>query len=77
MNYLSGVGNIVAVVLECMDYTSTTAFISKSPLKSPSKWAKKIEQPLKNFKSAVHLTGKVLMACHEAIKNMVSSEKES
>jgi len=68
-------GNLVSVVLECMDYSATQASISKSPLKSPSKWAKKIQQPLGNFKNVVHLTGKVLIACHEVIKNMVRSVK--
>jgi len=69
-------GNLVSVVLECMDYTVTPVFTGKSPIKSPSKWAKKIQQPLGNYKSALVLTSKVMFACDEVMKTKVKLRNE-
>lgn len=63
--------NLITTILECMDYTITPVFAGKSPMKSPSKWTKKIARPLGNMASTVELMKRLLTACYNMIDSKV------
>lgn len=69
--FIDSLVNLTGVIIECLDFTipglfamATTA-AGKSPTASPSKWNKRLQKPMGNFTSLVHMIVKLLSACEK------------
>jgi len=71
VEFIDSLVNLTGVIIECLDFTipglfamATTA-AGKSPTASPSKWNKRLQKPMGNFTSLVHMIVKLLSACEK------------
>lgn len=76
--FVDSLVNLTGVIIECLDFTipglfamATTA-AGKSPNVSPSKWNKRLQKPMGNFTSLVHMIVRLLSACERSRDCLVS-----
>ena len=70
--------NLTGVIIECLDFSIPGLFVmattaaGKSPNTTPTKWTKRLQKPMGNFTSLVHVTAKLLSACERTSNCKVS-----
>lgn len=69
LTFVDTLVNLTGVIIECLDFSipglfamATTA-AGKSPNTTPTKWNKRLQKPMGNFTSLVHMIAKLLAVC--------------